>query len=33
MKMVLPHPLLSLLLLGLWLLLNNSLSAGQILLG
>ncbi len=33
MKKVLPHPLLSLILLGLWLLLNNSLSAGQILLG
>lgn len=33
MKQVLPHPLLSLILLGLWLLLNNSLSTGHILLG
>jgi multicomponent K+:H+ antiporter subunit E len=32
-KMWLPHPLLSLLLLFLWLLLNDSLSPGQILLG
>jgi multicomponent K+:H+ antiporter subunit E len=33
MKTLLPHPILSLMLLGLWLLLVNSLSAGQILLG
>jgi multicomponent K+:H+ antiporter subunit E len=33
LRQALPHPLLSLTLLVLWLLLNNSLSAGQLLLG
>lgn len=33
MKQLLPHPILSLMLLGLWLLLVNSLSIGQVLLG
>ncbi len=33
MKRVLPHPLLSLILLGLWLLLNNSIESGQMILG
>lgn len=33
MKNLLPHPILTLMLLGLWLLLVNSVSAGQILLG
>ncbi|MEA1050161.1 Na+/H+ antiporter subunit E [Lamprobacter modestohalophilus] len=33
MKPLLPHPILSLMLLGLWLLLVNSISPGQILLG
>lgn len=33
MSTILPHPILSLMLLGLWLLLVNSLSPGQILLG
>lgn len=33
MKQILPHPILSLMLLGLWLLLVNSVSLGQLLLG
>ena len=33
MKQILPHPILSLMLLGLWLLLVNSVSIGQVLLG
>lgn len=33
MKRILPHPLLSLMLLGLWLLLVNSVSPGQLILG
>ena len=33
MKQILPHPILSLMLLGLWLLLVNSVSTGQLLLG
>ncbi len=33
MKKLLPHPILSLMLLGLWLLLVNSVSPGQVLLG
>jgi len=33
MKQILPHPILSLMLLGLWLLLVNSVSAGNLLLG
>ena len=33
MKRLLPHPILSLMLLGLWLLLVNSISIGQWLLG
>lgn len=33
MRKILPHPVLTLILLGLWLLLNNSLALGQVLLG
>jgi multicomponent K+:H+ antiporter subunit E len=33
MKQILPHPILTLMLLGLWLLLVNSVGAGQVLLG